>query len=85
MNGEKVCEVKSILLSGIKMRVCDACSAKHIDTLTSQKEGTEYDLCQECLDAVKALILMRGNLVLKSEKQPEKRGPCRPKRKDGAK
>lgn len=30
-------------------RVCEKHFKRAVDTLTSLKDGTEYDLCQECL------------------------------------
>jgi hypothetical protein len=38
------------------MRVCEKHWQQAVDTLVSQKSKTEYDLCEECLEELSAIL-----------------------------
>lgn len=52
------------------MRVCIKHMEKAVMTLTDNKEGTEYDLCQKCRDGFLAFVLNEA----KPEPEGVKRG-----------
>lgn len=74
--------IQTIIDSGVKMRVCDGCKQAVFDTLTSTKDGTQYDLCKICKEKVTAYIgtlkpsLMPPNPVERAYET--KRKPGRP-------
>ncbi len=35
------------------MRVCELHRERSVETLRSMKDGQEYDMCQECMDALR--------------------------------
>ena len=38
------------------MRVCEKHIDRAVDTLVSKKDGTEYDVCQECLTNLQEIL-----------------------------
>jgi hypothetical protein len=38
------------------MRVCELHRERAVDTLTSKRDGSEYDLCPQCVELLRSIL-----------------------------
>jgi hypothetical protein len=61
------------------LRVCELHRERAVDTLTSRKDGTEYDLCVKCVEKISNVLYGTGEQrLMEANVEPDRKRPGRP-------